>query len=151
MPRITVADIRRALAQASGCSYLLTSRSDGKSGGILAMSAQACGHDPPLICIAVPKGHGVDLLIRDSHCFALCCIPAADRLILRRFADPQVLEVIFDPFDGLPTLTLISGAPVLERSVAAFDCQLFRQFDLETDHELIIGMVLAVRMNESAS
>jgi flavin reductase (DIM6/NTAB) family NADH-FMN oxidoreductase RutF len=144
---ITPIEIHRALAHANGCAYIVTSRFDGRRAGMLATSAQLCGIDPPLVCIAAPKGHRVDLLMRDSQCFALCCVPPSDRLLLRRFAAIHTPDSFLDPFDGLELDPLVSGAPILKRSIAALDCQMFRHFDLESDHELLIGRVLAVRMH----
>lgn len=40
----------------------------------------------------------------------------------------------------------MTGSPVLLRSIVAFDCEVVRHFDLEADHELFVGQVLASRM-----
>jgi flavin reductase (DIM6/NTAB) family NADH-FMN oxidoreductase RutF len=117
---------------------------------MIAHSVQVCGNEPPLICIAATKGHRVDLLIRDSRAFALCCIPAMERLLIRRFSKHHSPESSADEqFDGIACDRLVSGAPILARSLVALDCQLFRQVDLETDHELIVGSVLAIRESDS--
>jgi flavin reductase (DIM6/NTAB) family NADH-FMN oxidoreductase RutF len=146
---ITEKEIRNAIAQANGCAYILTSRFKNKRGGMLATSVQLCGHEPPLVCIAVRKGHRVDLLLRDSHAFGLCCIPATSRLLLRRFRAMHSPESIADPFEGLEIDALLTGAPLLKGCTVAFDCEVFRIFDLEADHELVIGLVVALRVNGS--
>lgn len=149
MSGVTEVEIRRALTHANGCAYLLTSSCNGKRGGIIATSAQLCGFDPPLICIAARKGHGVNLYMRDSQCFGLCCLPASNRMLIRRFCAFLTPDASSDPFDDIEMDRLTSTAPIVKRCLAAIDCRVFRQFDLETDHELIIGLVQAVRINAS--
>jgi flavin reductase (DIM6/NTAB) family NADH-FMN oxidoreductase RutF len=142
--------IHRALDRGRGCTPLLTSRFADKRSGLIATSAQVCGSDPALVCIAARKGHHVDLLMRDSQHFALCFIPSTDRLLLRRFDAQHTPDARIDPFDGMEMDRLTSGAPIFRRAVAALDCQIFRMVDLETDHELIIGSVLALRITPPA-
>ena len=48
-----------------------------------------------------------------------------------------------DPFDCLPLDRLVTGAPIVRRAAAAFDCEVVRHLDMEADHELYIGHVLA--------
>lgn len=147
MGTVTAIEIERALAHAQGCILLLTAQHNGRAAGIIATSAQLCGRDPPLVCVAAHKGHGVDVYMRDSQCFGLCCMPAGERLLLRRFSSIHLTRTLADPFDGFERMRMVTAAPILRRAVAALDCQVFRQIDLESDHELIIGRVVGVKVS----
>ena len=51
---------------------------------------------------------------------------------------------------GLETFTMVTGAPLLERAIAHFDCRSIATFTSGT-HSIYIGEVLAVGSNEAAS
>jgi flavin reductase (DIM6/NTAB) family NADH-FMN oxidoreductase RutF len=150
MATFGVAEVRDVLDRGHGCVPLLASHFNGKRGGLIATSVQLCGDSPPLVCIAIRKGYNVDLFMRDSRTFAVSFIPAADRVLIRRLGVLYTPDSTTDPFDGVAFERLISGAPVLQRCAAALDCQVFRQMDLETDHQLIIGTVLGLRLSTPA-
>jgi flavin reductase (DIM6/NTAB) family NADH-FMN oxidoreductase RutF len=129
---------------------MLASSFSGKRGAFIATSTQLCGEAPPLVCVAVRKGHNVDLFMRDSQTFAVSFIRPEDRILIRRFGVLHTPDSTSDPFDGVELAPLVSGAPILRKSAAALDCQIFRLVDLETDHQLIVGMVLAWRISPHA-
>jgi flavin reductase (DIM6/NTAB) family NADH-FMN oxidoreductase RutF len=52
-----------------------------------------------------------------------------------------------DPFDAIPTRTLVTGAPILLRCTTWFDCEVMRRVDLEADKELYVGMIVSVLHN----
>jgi flavin reductase (DIM6/NTAB) family NADH-FMN oxidoreductase RutF len=104
-----------------------------------------CATEPVLIACAARKGHSIEPLIRDSHHFAMCIIRPDDRLVLHKF--PEGGEPRGgDPFDAIPHESLGSGSPVPIRSMAAFDCEVVRHFDLDADHEIYVGQVLTVKV-----
>jgi flavin reductase (DIM6/NTAB) family NADH-FMN oxidoreductase RutF len=136
-------DVLRALDHSIGERFILTSACDSKRGGVFVTSAQPCGHEPPLVCVACLKGHPLDPIIRDGQCFAVCRVDPADKLVARKFAFDG--DGRGDPFDSLELERLITGAPVIRRARAAVDCRVIRHLDLEGDHQLYIGQALAVR------
>lgn len=123
--------------------FLMTAAFEGKRGGTLVHGVQQCATEPLLIAVSARKGHGIEPIIRDSHCFAVCQIDPDDKLLLKKFAAPLRPGDYADLFDSLHTETLVSNAPVLKRSMLAIDCEVVRHFDMEADHELYIGRVLA--------
>ena len=142
-----------ALDAAGAPTFVMTAAFEGKRTGLIVRSVQRCSDEPQLLCVAARKGHSIEPLIRDSHHFVLCKVGANERLLLRKFgAEPPALseEGLLpgqegDPFDSLRVTTMFSGAPVLARSPLVFDCEVVRHFDLESDHELYIGLVHAAR------
>ncbi|MDX2147209.1 MAG: flavin reductase family protein [Planctomycetota bacterium] len=130
--------------------FVMTSTFNNKRSGRLVSSVQPVASDPLLICVACTKGHAIEPLIRDSQSFAICLIGASDRLVMRRFAPEFAGYAGEDPFDAFPFETLVTGAPVLTRSIAAIDCRVQRHLDIEADHELYIGHVVAGRVYVSS-
>ncbi|MCA9299278.1 MAG: flavin reductase, partial [Phycisphaerales bacterium] len=110
---------------------------------VMVHSVQPCAIEPLLVSVSVRKGHSIEPLIRDSHAFALCALHPDDKLIPRKFAEHEAPDHPGDPFDSLPTRILQTGSPVLERATVALDCEVVRHFDLEADHELYVGHVVA--------
>ena len=153
-----VGELERALRCLPSGFFVMTSAHDGKRAGMRVRSVQVCAEDPLLISVAARKGHRIDPLIRDSRSFAICVMAPGDKLIERAF--PFETGVARsngstngehhdahddDPFDALGAKTLSTGAPILERAVVVFDCEVARRIDLEADHELFVGEVMAFR------
>lgn len=137
-------EARRALTAFPRGSYLLTAAFENKRAGQIVHSVQCCADEPILICVAARKGHPIAPLIRDAHHFAVSLIDPDDRLLFRSFASSNGVPR-GDPFDALQLERLATGSPVLKRCLAALDCQVVRHLDVEADHELYIGQVLAGR------
>lgn len=145
--------VKQTLALLPTAPCVLTSAYDRRRAGILVEWVVQCAVEPVYVCVAVRTGHRIEPLIRDSHAFALCMIDRRERLILRKFETERRgggLDGEPDAFDAFGVVTLVTGSPVLERSVAAFDCEVVRHIDLEADHELYVGHVLAARASRPA-
>lgn len=125
--------------------FLMTAAHEGRRSGVVVTSVQVCGEFPALICVAMRKGHWIEPLIRDGHAFAVHVIEPGDRLLRRKFGDPLRPREPGDPFDCLPVTTLRTGSPIVCRAVAAIDCEIVRHMDIESDHEVFIGHVVATR------
>jgi flavin reductase (DIM6/NTAB) family NADH-FMN oxidoreductase RutF len=141
---VQLEDLIRALDLTFGDRFVLTSACEHKRGGVFVTSAQPCGRDPPLLCVACLKGHPLDPIIRDSNTFAVCRISTSEKLLARKFVFEG--DGRGDPFDSLEVERLVTGSPVLRRAKSAVDCQVIRHLDLDGDHQLYIGQALAVRV-----
>lgn len=140
----TLHDARHALSLMPCGIFVMTATFEGKRGGVRVRSVAPCADEPLLISVAAWKGHGIEPLIRDSHHFAICQLDPEDRLLLKKFSGH--LSDHADQFDSVATERLVSGAPVIKRSLLAIDCEVVRHFDMEADHELYIGLVLGTRV-----
>jgi flavin reductase (DIM6/NTAB) family NADH-FMN oxidoreductase RutF len=125
-----------------GGVYVLTAAHESRRSGQVVRWVMPCAEEPPLVCVAVRKGHAVEPLIRDSGRFAVCRLDPRDKALTRRFSPGRPPDSRTDPFEGLEVCRLQTGAPVLLRSVVALDCELVRHFDAESDHDLYIGLVV---------
>lgn len=152
-PVVDRGPIQEVLSRFGSPLALMTSEFEGERAGVLVRSIQVCCTDPVLISIVIPRGHAVDPLIRDSHAFAVCLLDERDRLVSRKFVhDPKPEgatepdESREDPFDSFKVTTLLTGSPIINRCDAVLDCEVVRHFDLEADHEIFVGHVLAARV-----
>ena len=126
-----------------GGLYLMTAAHDGARAGVLVRWVQRCSEASPLICVAAPTGRPIAPLIRDSRVFGLCEIPPSDRLLVHKFSSAEPPDEQEDPFASLRVRRLKTGAPILASARLALDCEVARHFDLEADHELYVGLVVA--------
>lgn len=134
-------EFERVLGLLPTMTCALTSAYEQRRGGVLVRRAMQCADEPVCIAVAVPTGHRIATLIRDSHTFALCLLDRSNRLLMRKFDGRED----GDPFDTIETVRLVTNSPIPVRAHAAIDCEVVRHYDLEADHEIYIGQVLAVR------
>lgn len=134
-----------AVARIPSGLFVMTTASEGKRRAARVTWVQQCGFQPLLVSVAIARGHCLAPLLQDSRAFGLSQIAEGDALLFRRFDENACAND--DEFDDVPTLALTTGAPLLSRSVAALDCEVVRRLDLDADHELYIGHVVAARVN----
>lgn len=145
---VTIEAIRAVTGHIPDSAFVLTSAHDDARAGAIAMSAQPVAEEPRLIAVALRRGHPIEPLIRDSRAFALCRVHADEKLLLHKFGDHTPPDEGGDPFASLPTRTLVTGSPILTKSIGALDCEVVRHLDLEADHELFVGLVRAAKMRQ---
>lgn len=125
--------------------FVLAAAHEGRRAGIVAKSVQLCAEDPLLISVTIRCGHWIASVLRDARAFAVWSVDTSQGLMFKKFADP-VRPRSADPFDGLVLSPLLTGSPILASSHLALDCETFRHIDLEADHELFVGRVVAGRV-----
>jgi flavin reductase (DIM6/NTAB) family NADH-FMN oxidoreductase RutF len=139
----TVSNFLRAVRHIPCGLFVITSAFEGTRSGAMTRWVQPCATNPPLIMVAMPNGLPVEPLIRDSRSFALCQIGLDDRLLQRRFARPPARGE--DPFLTIPTHKAVTGSPIVDRALCYVDCEISRLVDLEADHRVYVGQILAAR------
>lgn len=140
-------DVERTMSLLPDVPCVMTAAFETKRAGILVRRVVRCSNEPVCVAVAVPKGMRIATLIRDSHCFALNLLDRSQRLLVKKFDGREE----GDPFDTLEVMRLVSTSPVIVAAAAAFDCEVMRHFDLESDHELYVGQVLAARTGTGAT
>lgn len=141
----SVLEVGRMMSCLPRVDAVMTASFEGRRSGVLVHRVMQASDEPLSVLVAVPKGHRITTLLRDSRMFAVCLIDSTDRRMVRKFemTNEPLLPAGGDPFELLATRRLVTGAPVLERCVAALDCEIMRHFDLEADHEVYVGLVHA--------
>lgn len=148
MPEPPSPEVLAAIERLPRGQFVLTAGHESRRAGVLVRGVQPCADIPPMLIVAVRKGNPVSPLVRDARCFAICQIDPSDRLLLRKFTDESPRGRDADPFDCFGVDRLKTGAPILVRTPLAFDCELCRHFDLESDHEVYVGLIKGVRQGE---
>lgn len=154
MLELTPQDASEALATLSPTLYVMTAAYDGKRSGTVVKWVSPCAEQPALLAVAIYRGHWVETLIRDSHCFGLCRVDPSDKLTSRKFLETGPRDNAkkdIDPFDALAVETMVTGSPLLKRSPVVFDCLVIRHLDLEADHSLYIAQVMGGKVNDPAA
>jgi flavin reductase (DIM6/NTAB) family NADH-FMN oxidoreductase RutF len=138
---------RKAMALLSAGRFVLAAGFEGRRAGVVPISVACAAEEPLLVAAFVRRGHWIEPIIRDARAFSICRVDDPESpawaMLLRRFAEAARPR---DPdgFDGVETLTLATGAPILARTSLAFDCEVHRHYDLDADHELYVGLVRGV-------
>ncbi len=130
------AAFRQALAQyATGVSIITTLAPDGAPAGMTVNSFTSVSLDPPLVLWSVSRQAATfDAFRRCSR--YLVHVLAGDQLALaQRFATRGA-----DKFGDTAWQPGPSGLPLIEGSVAWFDCSNRSQYD-EGDHVILVGRV----------
>ena len=128
--------------------FLLTACQGRRSNGVVLDFVGQCANNPPMLVVATAKGQVLTPIIRYSRAFVVSLITDSTRPLARRFNRSSV--EVDDPFIGLPTDTTPRGIPVLARTVAWFECELVRHFDIDADCELYVGNITEVMVNDEA-
>jgi len=140
-------EMLQALANVPASSFLMTTAYGDLRDGRIVERVQQCGTNPPMLLVAMEKGHPLSPLIRDSRTFALSLLDPNERLLQRVFGPER--RVGDDPFLTYPHQVGTLGAPIVTRAIAWFDCEVVRHLDMETNFELFIGQVHAAGAGSS--
>ncbi len=132
------ADVASSLDRIPAGVFVLTSAHADLRNGVVVRWVQQCALTPPMVMVAVTKGHALSPLIRDSRAFAVCQLDPADRTAPRSF-EQQTPGI--DPFLGTSAERTPSGCPVPYRALGYVDCELARHVDLDGDCEIYVGIV----------
>ncbi len=126
---------------ATGVTVVTCRDSDGEPVGLTANSFTSVSLDPPLLLVCIAKGAtSADAMIGASH-FAVNVLQTEQQPASIRFATRH--EDRFGPNDWSPGEF---GAPVLEKSLSVFECEVHAVHD-GGDHHLLVGHVLRARFD----
>jgi len=140
-------EMLQALAAVPSGQFLITTALGDVRDGRIVDRVQQCGTNPPMLLVAMEKGHTLSPLIRDSRTFALSMLDPNERSLPRVFGPDRRLGD--DPFLTYPHQVGALGAPIVTRAVAWFDCEVVRHLDMETNFELYVGVVHAAGMGSA--
>ena len=119
----------------------------GQSGapvGLTVNSFNSVSLDPPLILWSIALSAPSIGAFRAHDAFAVNILAADQAELCRRFARPAD-----DKFSGICWLEGHEGVPLLDRTVAQFECLTHARHP-GGDHEIYLGRVVAMRSNGAA-
>ena len=146
MPDVCFEAMAPALGIESSVVFAMASQFADARAVIVVKRVQLCCVVPPMVAVAVRKGRPIEVIIRDSRSFSLSRLDPAESFTYRKLHTAD--EHDDDPLALIPSDVIMTGSPCLVKSPSVIDCEVVRHFDLEGDHELYIGEVIAVRTQE---
>ena len=126
---------------ATGVTVVTCLDADGAPVGLTANSFTSVSLDPPLLLVCIAKAAAsAGAMVGASH-FAVNVLQTEQQPASIRFATRH--EDRFGPNDWLPGEY---GAPVLEKSLGVFECEVHAVHD-GGDHHMLIGHVVKARFD----
>jgi flavin reductase (DIM6/NTAB) family NADH-FMN oxidoreductase RutF len=129
---------------------IITCAHEGIARGLTATAVCSLCTDPiPSLLACVNRGHSTYCHLRKSRAFAVNVLSSEHREIAKLFASPRP-EDRAERFRSVGWSSLISGAPILDGAIVAFDCELARELEHGT-HSILVGTVLDIRIAAGAA
>lgn len=135
-PDFSPRDFRATLGMFATGVTIVTARNDqGEPVGLTASSFNSVSLDPPLVLWSLGKAAGSMAVFSNGRHYAINVLAADQQALAERFAARGV-----DRWAGVAYTDGAGGAPLLEGSVATFECFNRSQYT-EGDHVIFVGEV----------
>ncbi len=135
-PDFSPRDFRATLGMFATGVTIVTARNDqGEPVGLTASSFNSVSLDPPLVLWSLGKAAGSMAVFSNGRHYAINVLAADQQTLAERFAARGV-----DRWAGVAYTDGAGGAPLLEGSVATFECFNRSQYT-EGDHVIFVGEV----------
>ena len=132
----------RAIVQPVG---LVTAACGGQRDGVTAVTVCSATMEPPTLLVSIKQDSAVAQIIARCEAFGVSFLADTQARMARRFSDAGAAgEMLFDEGKWLAAVT---GAPLLDGAVSAFDCRLVDVFTCG-GHSLFLGRVVSMISNE---
>lgn len=132
---------------AAGVCLLTTQCADGSRRGMTATAVCSVSAAPPTLLACINRGNSTYEAIRACGFFAVNVLSLEDRPLADLFARLVPPEEKFA--SGL-WYRRITGAPLLESALAAFDCKVSQEVAIGT-HGILFGEIQAVSVRKAAA
>jgi flavin reductase (DIM6/NTAB) family NADH-FMN oxidoreductase RutF len=144
MSGLDQARFREVLGHFATGMTIVTALEDGEPVGFTCQAFAALSLDPPMVILAPARSSTSWPRIAKAGAFCVNILEEHQEVLSRTFAVSGG-----DKFDGVGWTPGVTGAPVLEGSLAVVECRLGEIFD-GGDHELVTGLVVAMDVGEGA-
>jgi flavin reductase (DIM6/NTAB) family NADH-FMN oxidoreductase RutF len=115
--------------------------------GITVSAFSEVSLDPPLVLVCIAAEAESHALLEASKVFAVNILSDDQEFLSERFAARAPL--VNDRFEGVPYHTASTGAPILDQSIAWYDCKVESIHD-GGDHTIFIGRVEAIGLGDES-
>ncbi len=120
---------------ASGITVVTVRDAEGKDHGMTVSAFTSVSLEPPLILVCVDRGATMHDHLYAATTFAINLLSIEQEALSRRFAESRD-----DRFDGVGYTRDLSGAALLDDSLAHLECTTWARYD-GGDHTIIVGRV----------
>lgn len=121
---------------------VLAARDGAHAHGMTVNSFTSVSLTPPLVLVCVERVVRTHALVERSRAFALSILRDGQHWISDRFAGRDTENQ--DRFEGLSTVTALTGAPILADNIGYLDCAVVAAHEAGT-HTIFIGEVVAAK------
>lgn len=144
MSGLDQARFREVLGHFATGITIVTALEEGVPVGFTCQSFAALSMDPPMVLLAPARSSTSWPRIAAAGAFCVNILEEHQEALCRAFAVSGG-----DKFDGVGWKEGLTGAPVLEGSLAVVECRIGQIFD-GGDHELVTGHVVAMEIGEGS-
>ena len=134
---------RMAMRELAGGVAVVTVGKDGDITGFTATSVSSLCTRPPRLLVCVAQNSASWRVLQQYPSFGVNLLRDDERALANRFAGRDGLEGAAR-YVGARWTTMLTGTPVLDNALAAFDCEVTEMLP-HCDHAIIVGRVRAVR------
>ncbi len=132
------AAFRKAMRHVATGVTVVTSLRDGEPRGITVNALASVSLEPPSLLICINREARSYLFISTSRVFCVNVLAGEQRALAEHFAG----KVRDRQFDDVAYRIDATGAPVLDGTIAHFDCELADEYQFGS-HSILIGRVLS--------
>jgi flavin reductase len=136
---------RDGMARLAAAVNVVTTDGPAGRGGFTASAVCSVTDDPPTLIVCVNLASRQNEIIRSNRVLCINTLGAAHTDIAALFSTREL--PIAQRFATGNWSTLVTGAPVLEDAIAAFDCRVVERLERGT-HSVIFCEVQAVRVRQ---
>ena len=143
---ITDANLRKMRGLFASGVTAVTTALDGRLRGVTVSAFTSVSLDPPLVLIALANETTLRDMLAESGIFAVNLLSDDQEFLSERFAARA--PIVNEEFEGVPCFIAVTGAPILEQSLAWYDCRVEATHP-GGDHTLFVGRVEAMGFSEN--
>ncbi|MFE2035850.1 flavin reductase family protein [Streptomyces scopuliridis] len=145
LPDVEPARFRDVLGRFCSGITVVTASLDGRPTGMTCQSFMSLSLDPPLVAFAPAVTSTSYPTIREAGHFAANVLAADQAEVATKFARSGG-----DKFAGTRWRQEVTGAPLLDGTVAHIECELVEEYRIG-DHLLVVGRVVALTGHQDAT
>lgn len=145
-PLLDTAEFRQVMGRFATGVTIVTAADEGEPVGLTVQSFTSLSLEPPLVSFAPGKSSSTWTRIRNAGTFCVNILGDDQEALCRAFAASGGDKFAGVGYDDAP----VTGAPRLQGSLAWVDCVIETVHDAG-DHDLCIGRVAALGVNDSTS
>ena len=139
--------LRKMRGLFAGGVTVVTTVHEGKLRGVTVSAFSSVSLNPPLVLICLANESESREWIAESGIFAVSILSDEQEFLSERFAARA--PIVNARFDGVPYHTAITGSPILDGSIAWYDCRAEAMHD-GGDHTIFVGRVEAIGLGENS-
>lgn len=132
----------RAIVQPVG---LVTAAHGGQRDGVTAVTVCSATMQPPTLLVSIKQETAVAQMVARSEAFGVSFLADTQARMARRFSEREAESTAL--FSEGKWLTGVTGSPLLDGAVSAFDCRLVEVFSCG-GHSLFLGRVVSMITND---